>query len=249
MRPCSKADRTGRASRRRWLPLLLLLLAAVAAYGSGLHRHLGLATLRAEQDVLQAFVADHPVLAPLTYVLAYAAAVAVSLPGAVFLTLAGGFLFGTWLGGLLTVAGATAGAVAVFLIARTALGSALQDRAGPWLQRMEAGFRADALSYLLVLRLVPLFPFWLVNLVPALLGVPLRTYTLATFLGIVPGSLVYASVGAGLGTVLDRGEEPDLGLILEPHVLLPLLGLAGLALLPALHRHWMARRAAAAQDG
>ena len=115
-------------------------------------------------------MAADPLLAALGFVAFYAVATALSLPGALFLTLAGGFLFGTWLGGLLSVVGATSGAVALFLIARSALGAALRDRAAPWLQRLEAGFRRDAFSYLLVLRLVPLFPFWLVNLVPAFLG-------------------------------------------------------------------------------
>ena len=172
----------------------------------------------------------HPLLATLAFVVVYAGATALSLPGALFLTMAGGFLFGTWLGGLLSVIGATSGAVVLFLIARSSLGAALRDRAGPWLMRLEAGFRRDAFSYLLVLRLVPLFPFWLVNLVPALLDVPLSTFALATFVGIIPGGLVYASVGSGLGAVLDRGEQPDLDLILEPQVFLPLLGLAALAL-------------------
>jgi len=139
------------------------------------------------------------------------------------------------------VVGATAGAVLLFLIARTALGEPLRARAGPWLSKMADGFRADAFNYLLVLRLVPIFPFWLVNLVPALLGVPLSTFALATAIGIVPGSLVYASVGAGLGVVLERGEEPDLGLLFEPAVLLPLLGLAALALLPVAWRRLRAR--------
>lgn len=228
---------------RRWLPLALLVAALLGVYASGLHRHLSLATLQTQRDALQAFVAAHPLAAPLAYVLAYAAAVALSLPGALFLTLAGGFLFGPWLGGLLAVLGATAGAVLVFLIARTAVGSSLRRRAGPWLQRMEAGFQADAFHYLLVLRLIPLFPFWLVNLVPALLGVPVRTFALATFLGIIPATFVYASVGNGLGAILDRGQEPDLKLVLEPQVLLPLLGLAALALLPVLYRRWKGRTA------
>jgi uncharacterized membrane protein YdjX (TVP38/TMEM64 family) len=231
------------SAARRWLPLALLLAALLAVYASGLHRHLSLATLQTQRDTLQAFVAAHPLTAPLAYVLVYAAAVALSLPGALFLTLAGGFLFGSWLGGLLAVMGATAGAVLIFLIARTALGSSLRRRAGPWLQRMEAGFQADAFHYLLVLRLIPLFPFWLVNLVPALLGVPVRTFALATFLGIIPATLIYASVGNGLGAILDRGQEPDLGLVLEPQVLLPLLGLAGLALLPVVYRRWKGRTA------
>lgn len=226
---------------KRWLPLGLLVLAALGVYATGLHRYLSLATLRDQRGALQDFVAGYPVLAPAAYVVAYAVAVALSLPGALFLTLAGGFLFGTWLGGLWAVLGATAGAVAVFLIARTALGSAMRERAGPWLRRMEGGFRADAFNYLLVLRLIPLFPFWLVNLVPAFLGVPLRTFALATLLGILPATFIYAGVGNGLGAVLDRGQEPDLGLVLEPRVLLPLLGLAVLAVLPVIHRHWRGR--------
>lgn len=226
---------------KRWLPVGLLVLAALVVYATGLHRHLSLATLRDQRQALQDFVAGYPVLAPAAYVVAYAAAVALSLPGALFLTLASGFLFGTWLGGLWAVLGATAGAVAVFLIARTALGSTMRERAGPWLRRMEDGFRADAFNYLLVLRLIPLFPFWLVNLVPAFLGVPLRTFALATLLGILPATFIYAGVGNGLGAVLDSGQEPDLGLVLEPRVLLPLLGLAVLALLPVIHRHWRRR--------
>lgn len=232
------------SAARRWLPLALLLLALAAVYATGLHRQLSLATLRHHRGALQALVAAHPFAAPLAYAAVYAAATALSLPGAVFLTLAGGFLFGTWLGGLWTVLGATTGAILVFLIARSAVGGSLRARAGPWLRRLEAGFRADAFRYLLALRLIPLAPFWLVNLVPAFLGVPLRTYALATLLGIVPASLVYAGVGSGLGMILDRGEEPDLGLVLEPRVLLPLLGLAALALLPVAYRRRRRHRGA-----
>ena len=107
---------------------------------------------------------------------------------------------------------------------------------------MEEGFRRDALSYLLVLRLIPIFPFWLVNIVPAFLGVPLRTYVLGTFVGIIPGSFVYASVGNGLGAVFDAGGTPDLGIIFAPAILLPIVGLAVLALLPIVYRRFKARK-------
>ena len=227
-----------RHAARRWLPLLALVVLGVAVYGSGLHRELSLETLQSQREGLQAFVASHPLGAPLAFVLVYAVATALSLPGAAFLTLTAGFLFGTWLGGLWSVLGAMAGAVAVFLVARAAIGSALRDRAGPWLHRMEAGFRADAFSYLLVLRLIPLFPFWLVNLVPAVLGVPLATYAIATFLGIIPGTFLFAGAGSGLGAVLDHGGQPNLRLILEPQMLAPLLGLAALAILPVAYRRW-----------
>ena len=223
---------------RRWLPLVALLTVAAGVYVSGLHHHLSMATLHEERVALERFVADHPVIAPMVFIAVYAAATALSLPGALILTLAGGFLFGVVLGGLWSVLGATAGAVMVFQIARSAFGASWRQRAGPWLQRMEAGFREDAFAYLLVLRLVPLFPFWLVNLVPAFLGVSLRTFTLASILGMIPAAFVYASAGSGLNAILERGEQPDLGLILEPKILGPLLGLAVLVLLPVAYRRW-----------
>lgn len=230
----SAARRRGLA--RRLLPLALLLGLLSLVLATGAHEALGLETLRRHRHLLLELVAERPGLAASVYLLVYIAATALSIPGAIWLTLAGGFLFGTLLATVLVVIGATAGAALLFLIARTALGEPLRARAGPWLARMAEGFRADAFNYLLVLRLVPIFPFWLVNLVPALLGVRLSTFALATAIGIVPATLVYASVGAGLGAVLDRGEEPDLGLLLEPALLLPLLGLALLALLPVVWR-------------
>lgn len=229
---------------RRLLPLGLIGLALALVLASGAHEALSFESLRRHRGELLDLVAARPLASALLYLLLYALAVALSVPGALVLTLAGGFLFGTLLATGLVVVGATLGAVLLFLVARTALGGVLRARAGPWLARMADGFNRDAFSYLLVLRLVPVFPFWLVNLVPALLGVPLSTFALATAIGIVPGSLVYASVGAGLGAVFDRGGEPDLGLILEPRVLLPLLGLAALALVPVAWRRFKGGAAA-----
>src|SRR5207237_1324319 len=152
------------------------------------------------------------------------------------------FLCGTWIGMLCAIIGATSGATAIFLAARAGLGG-LAQRAGPLVAKLEAGFRADAFNYLLVLRLVPIFPFWLVNLVPALVGVRLRSYMLATFLGIIPGTFIYAGLGSGLGEIV---KEPDLGIIFHPGVLLPIVGLAVLALIPVAYRHWRGKRAARA---
>lgn len=228
----------GSATLRRLLPLGLVGLALVLVLATGAHEALSFENLHRHRGALLDLVAARPVAAALLYILLYALTVALSVPGALILTLAGGFLFGTVLATALVVVGATLGAVLLFLIARTALGEPLRARAGPWLAKMAHGFNRDAFNYLLVLRLVPIFPFWLVNLVPALLGVRLSTFVLATAIGIVPGSLVYASVGAGLGAVFDRGGEPDLGLILEPRVLLPLLGLAALALAPVAWRRF-----------
>ncbi len=154
------------------------------------------------------------------------------------MTLTGGFLFGTVFGTLYNVLGATIGATLVFLVARSAFGEVLQRRAGPALKKVEEGLREDAVSYLLVLRLVPLFPFWLVNLVPALFGISLRAYIVCSFFGMMPGALVYASIGGGLGEFLDRGEKPDLQAVLQPHILLPLIGLGLLALVPVVYKRW-----------
>lgn len=237
------AERRGGGWRwRRFLPLLLLVALIAAAFAFGLDRYVSFDALAQNRASLLAFVDRHPLTAPLLFALIYAAVVALSIPGASTMTLAGGFLFGTFLGGLVTVAAATLGAVIVFLIARTALGGVLRDRAGPRLARMEAGFRENALSYLLVLRLVPLFPFWLVNVAPALLGVPLGTYALATFIGIIPATFVYAGIGNGLGTVFDEGGTPDLALLLKPQFILPLLALALLALVPVAYKRWKARQ-------
>ena len=233
----------GRARFRPW-PLVLLAAFALALYLLGLTDYLSFEALRRERALLLAWVERYPVLSACSFVLLYTVTTALSLPGAAVLTLAGGFLFGVVAGAIYATIGATAGAVLVFLIARSALGEPLRARAGPWLTRMREGFNRDCLSYLLVLRLVPIFPFWLVNLVPAMLGMRLSTYTLGTVLGIIPGCIVYTSVGAGLGAVFDAGGEPDLALVLQPSILLPLLGLALLSLAPVLYRHLRRRGAA-----
>ncbi len=231
-----------RSPVRRFLPLLVLALAIIVVFASGLHEYLSFEALREHRETLLQLVADNAVVAPLAFILIYAGVIALSIPGGAVLTIASGFLFGIWLGSLYVVIGATAGATAVFLIAKTALGDALRAKAGPWLQRMEAGFQENALNYLLVLRLIPIFPFWLVNLVPAFLGVGLGTYVVGTFFGIIPGSLVFASVGNGLGSVFDAGETPDLGIIFKPEIIGPIIGLALLALLPVAYRKFKRRK-------
>lgn len=221
---------------RRFWPLGLLALGLVLFFALGLNRYATLDTLRDNREALSQWVAAHKALAILIYIAAYALMVAFSLPGALVATLTGGFLFGTVLGGTATVVAATIGATILFIAAKTAFGDLLRAKAGPAIKRMEEGFRENAFSYLLVLRLVPLFPFFLVNLAPAFLGVTLPVFVGATFLGIIPGTFVFASLGNGLGAVFDAGRTPDLGLIKEPQVILPLLALAALALVPVLYR-------------
>lgn len=215
--------------RRIWIAA-----AAVGAFvllrWSGLAGYLSLETLRTHREALSNWVDAHLLLASLAYVATYVVAVAFSLPGAFFLTLAGGFLFGALLGTLLTVVGATIGATLVFLFARTLFGDHALDRFGATAQKLSDGIRRNAASYLLVLRLVPLFPFFLVNLVPAFVGVPLTTFVITTFFGIIPGTSVFALAGAGLGSVLDQGGAITLGSILTPQIIAGLVLLAALSL-------------------
>jgi uncharacterized membrane protein YdjX (TVP38/TMEM64 family) len=227
-------------SARRLVPLGLLVVAGIAFIVAGGHKYLSFAALSENRDWLCSLVTSWGIVAALLYVAVYGLLVALSVPGAAVLTIAGGFLFGTWLGALCAVIGATLGATMIFLAARAGLGG-LAQRAGRFAGKVEAGFRADAFNYLLVLRLVPIFPFWLVNLVPALVGVRLTTYVLATFLGIIPGTFVYASIGNGLGDVV---EEPDLRILFKPSVLVPIVGLALLALIPVGYKRWRAKKAA-----
>ena len=197
--------------------------------------------MRENRGVLTNFVAGNPLVAPLLFMVIYATVVAFSLPGGAIMTIAGGFLFGTALGTAWVVLSATLGATILFVIAKTSLGNPLRAKAGPWLKKMENGFQENGLSYLLVLRLIPLFPFFVVNLVPAFLGVHLRTYVIGTLVGIVPGSFVYATVGAGLGSIFDQNEAFTATGILTPEIVTALLGLSVLSLLPVAYKKIKAR--------
>ena len=225
----------------RYLPIAVLGAALAAALALGVTDYLSLEALQAQREGLQSFVRDNPVLSVAIYVAAYALVVALSLPGGLVMTLAGGFLFGTWLGGGAAVTGATLGAVVIFTAARTAFRDVLRGRAGPAVSRMAEGVRTDAFSYLLTLRLLPVFPFWLVNLAAGFVDVSLRTFMLTTFLGIIPGTLVYAGLGAGLGSAFEEGRKLNLGIIFEPQILLPLVGLAVLSLAPVAWKRFRAK--------
>jgi uncharacterized membrane protein YdjX (TVP38/TMEM64 family) len=236
----SAGTRTGAAPR---IALLAALgLAAGLIFWFDLDRYLTFAALKENRHMLVNFVEQRMVLAVLAYLAVYALATAVSLPGGALLSIAGGFLFGPWLGTLWIVIAATLGATAIFLIARTALGGPLRRRAGATLRRMEAGFEQNAFSYLLTLRLIPLFPFFLVNLVPAFLGVALRTYVVATLIGVIPGAFVFASSGVGLGSVFASSQSFTAKSVVTPEILVALTGLGLLFLLPVAYKWVRARR-------
>lgn len=188
---------------QRWLPLIVILGVAALVFGMGWHTYISFKTIGLNYEVLRGFIAQNQVVALLIYVGAYIAVVALSLPGALIMTLAGGLLFGWQVGAPATVVGATIGATLLFLVARSSFGEALASKAGPAVAKLRDGFQENALSYMLFLRLVPAFPFVVVNLASAVLGVPLRTYVLGTFLGIIPGTTAYSFAGAGLGSVIE----------------------------------------------
>jgi len=240
----NNAKKTKRFSLWRLLPLVILAVGLIAFFAFDLGRYVSLEALQEHRVVLKGWVERNGAAAVFVFGAVYAVMVALSVPGGLIMTIAGGFLFGAGLATVTVVIGATAGATALFLAAKFALGDYLRARAGPTLQKMEAGFRENALSYLLVLRLVPVFPFWLVNLAPAFLGVSLRTYVVGTFFGIIPGTFVYALVGNGAGAVLEAGGRLDLGVIFKPEILAPIIGLAVLALVPVVYKRIKGRRSA-----
>lgn len=224
---------------KRFGPLIVLVVVAAAFFAVGGQQYVTLDALRDNRQLLLDFVARNPVGSALALVGIYAALVAISFPGASLLTIAAGLFFGTWLGGSLVVVGATIGATTVFTIARNASGDALRKRIGNWGEKLADGFRDNAFSYLMLLRLLPVAPFWLVNIVPALFGVKLRDYVLATAIGIIPGTFVYASIGAGAGAILAAGGELNLrGALLKPEVIGPILALAALSLIPILYKRF-----------
>ena len=224
-------------SRSGWarsLPLIVIFsIAVIGAFT--LKDFLSFDALRDNREALIAFRDSYLLLTAGGFVLFYIAIVAFSLPGALIATLTGGFLFGTLGGSMLSVTGATIGATVIFLAARHGLGEKLKarmDASDGKVGKISKGIDENQWSMLFFMRLVPVVPFFVANLVPAFLAVPLYRYVISTFIGIIPGSLVYSSVGAGLGEVFARGESPNLDVIFEPHILLPILGLSALSLLP-----------------
>ena len=231
MTDMTEAPKSGLMKR---LPLIaILLVAAIGAFT--LRDYLTFETLRDNREALLAFRDANYLGTVLVFVAIYVAIVAFSLPGASIATLTGGFLFATFPGALFNVTAATIGAILIFLAARWGLGERLAARMESGdgaVKKIKDGIDENQWSMLFLIRLVPAVPFFVANLVPALVGVPLNRYAISTFLGIMPGTVVFTSVGAGLGEVFARGESPDLGIIFEPHILLPILGLAALSALP-----------------
>ena len=247
----------------RCLPLIILLAVMLLTYGMGWHTYVSFRTVGTHYDTLRSFIAANLSASLAIYLVLYVTVVALSLPVAGVMTISGGLLFGWQIGAPVTVVGATVGATLIFLIARTSIGEALVAQAGPWLVKLRDGFSENALSYLLFLRLVPAFPFAIVNLAAAVLGVPLRTYIVGTALGIIRGTTAFSFAGAGLGSVVEaqnvayraciakRSAETqstcpfsiDPGAILTRELVIALALLGSVALIPIAFKWWKARNA------
>lgn len=213
----------------------------IVAWRLGAFEFLSLETLRTRRGELSAYVDSHRIVSFAIYMAIYATATAMALPGVMWITISGGFLFGLTLGTVGTTLGATSGALVLFLMARYLFAESLRARTGPFLKRFEDGFQRDAFFYLLGMRVMPIVPFFIANIAPAFLGVRASLFVLTTALGILPGVLAYAWIGAGLGAAFDAGQTPDLGTFageLAPAFVA--LGLLSLA--PALLRYFRARR-------
>ncbi len=241
---------------KRFFPIILLVALAILAISQGWHKFLTLEQLILHRETLSEYVSGNIFFALAGYMLIYVIVVALSLPGGALLSIAGGFLFGWVVGGFAIVIAATLGASILFLVARSSFGEVIAARAGPWLEKLSKGFRDDAFHYLLFLRLVPAFPFWLVNLAPALLNVKLRTFITATFFGIIPGTFAFAFLGSGLDSVIEAQQlanqdcmsgtadctfKLDVGALLTLELLLALGALGLIALLPIIVKKFRSR--------
>lgn len=250
----------GRSGLRMWWPLIALIAIMIVAYSLGWHKYLSIQNLAENKEYFSKFVRENWLNAVLAYAGIYALTTTLSLPVGSILTVIGGFLFGWLTAGLITIVSATIGATLVFTVAKSTLGEFLRQKAGPFVQKLTAGFNDDAFGYLMFLRLVPVFPFWLVNIAPALFGVKMRTFLITTFLGIIPGTFAIALLGSGLGSVIDQQQamydacvaqkgadacvfDISVGALITPQLLAAFAALGVVALIPVAIKRWKAHNA------
>lgn len=242
------AARPTRSLVSRLIPLAVLGAGLAAFFALGGQRYLNAEAASALLADLSGFVEANLWLAALAYLVFYALAVSISVPGAVWFTLGAGFLFGPWLGTGVALLGATIGATVLFLAARYAFADWVREKFPGYVRKMQDGFSQDAFTYVMILRLVPIFPFFAINLATALLNVPLRAFVLASLIGMAPGAYVYATVGGKLSSVVEEGV-PSFGALLDLELILALALFAALAVLPAIYTRVTGRKAGAANPG
>ncbi|HSM40087.1 MAG TPA: VTT domain-containing protein [Afifellaceae bacterium] len=235
---------------KRFAPVAVIVAGLIFGYLRGWHEYLSLGMLVESREMLRAFVEGNFAMAAIGYVLIYIVAVAFSFPGASFLTIGGGFMFGWFIAGILTAIAAPIGATIIYLVARSAVGNFLIDmmkrKAGPRIRQLAEGFEEDAFSYLLSIRLAPIFPFWVINIAPAIFNVPLGTYFAATVIGILPGTFAYAFLGEGIDSVIAAqqaaGDELSIGDLVTPEITAAFVLLAVVSLIPTIVKKIRAAR-------
>jgi uncharacterized membrane protein YdjX (TVP38/TMEM64 family) len=240
----------GLALAKRFAPVAIIVAGLAFGYMKGWHEYLSLSMLVESRDMLRSFVEDNLLLAAAGYMLIYVAAVAFSFPGASLLTIGGGFMFGWLIGGILTAIAAPIGASIIYLVAKSAVGDFLVDmmkqNAGMRIKQLAEGFEEDAFNYLLTIRLAPVFPFWVINIAPAIFNVPLRTYFTATAIGILPGTFAYAFLGEGIDSVIAAqeaaGDDLSVGDLVTPEITAAFIILALVALIPTVVKKVRAAR-------
>ena len=230
--PTPTSKNSPRSSMGKILTGIIFLIGIGAFVYFDLGQYLSLDSLKANRDLLLNYTESHYAVAVAIFILVYILQTTFSLPGGAILTITGGFLFGSLMGTFFVNIGATAGATLAFLAARYLLRDWVEQKFGDRLGPIQSGFAQNAFSYLMTLRLIPAFPFFLVNLVSGLTRINLGTYALATSLGIIPGSFVFAFAGRQLGSINSLSE------IASPPVLLAFTLLGLLALMPIAYRKW-----------
>ncbi|MCF6321840.1 MAG: TVP38/TMEM64 family protein [Rhizobiaceae bacterium] len=239
---------------KRWGPLFVLAGLVALAFANGWHEQLTLSNLIKNRAAMNAYVVDNYWLSALVYTGIYFVATALLFPAASLITIAGGLVFSSVFATIYTVIGATLGATVLFIVVRTSFGSFLNERAGPFLSKLSAGFKENAFSYLLFLRLVPAFPFWLVNVAPAFFKMAVPTYVGATAIGILPGTFAYALLGEGLDSLIlaqdmanpgcaEAGScKIDLSAAITPEIIAAIIGLIVVSILPVAIKKWREKR-------
>lgn len=222
---------------KKYIPLLCIVVLTFVGIYLDVQSYLSLEAFRLHQVMIDQYMQEHYLLFILGYCMAYITIVGLSIPGASFMTLLGGILLGQWVGTMVVVISATIGASVIFISAKMASSNLIKQQAGPWIKKMQEGFEEDGFFYLLTIRLIPLFPFFIVNLASALFQISLRQFALATFFGIIPGTFVYVSIGVALREVIHQSDL-SLKIALEPKVLMALFGFAILSLLPVIYKRF-----------
>lgn len=239
---------------KTWAPVVVVIGLLSFAWSMGWLSYFSLSSIIMHRELLAGLVADNLALGLLVFFIVYAGLVAISFPGASLLTILAGFLFGGLVGGIATVFAATAGAAIIFLIARSSFGDVMAKKASGFVKKLSDGFQENAFVYLLTIRLTPIFPFWVMNIVPAILNMRFVPYVIATFLGIIPGTLAFSYIGSGLDSVIAAQETAnpgcsaagtckiELSALITTEIIIAMLGLAFISILPVAIKKWKTMR-------